>query len=70
MQQRLDKELGTVCQQLIQRLQAGSTLHEAMNCDRVFFRRWQLRLLLQVKAAVSWNVFWKRLLNIMHDSMS
>lgn len=37
LQQRLDKKLGTVCQQLIQRLQAGSTLHEAMSCDRVFF---------------------------------
>lgn len=37
LQQRLDKELGTVCQQLIQRLQAGSTLHEAMSCDRAFF---------------------------------
>lgn len=37
LQQRLDKELGTVCRHLAQRLQAGSTLHGAMSCDSKFF---------------------------------
>ncbi len=37
LRQRWSKELGLVCERLQERLRAGSTLHEAMACDSVFF---------------------------------